>query len=216
MKNRAPLLATTQAFIAHQSSEPTRYNHYFGQPLIQNSATPRGGNELVLRGAGPPYVSEAEVRARTCTYDELRELLAQEDLGNSRFRWEAVLPHLGNQLSAAQLRALGEATSGGSRPPGFYSGLSELAAQAGDRPLAAQLARQSLRLGNKTGWLTAYDGGTRLRALAALRAVEPGAAHQLAFETLTQDALRACLGIRGWKLVVGTWLGLLRKAKPHG
>jgi hypothetical protein len=189
LQNRPALLTTLQVFLAQHSDEPSRYASYFGQPPYPTSRGASASNPLLLRETDPCQLTAAEVLGRATTYDALRELLAQEDVGNSRFHWESVLQQLGNRLSTAQLRALGEATPGGPRQPKFYSTLSELALAAGDQLLAEQLARQSIRLSTETGWLTFYDGGSRLRTFAALRAVAPAAAHQLAFETLTRDAL---------------------------
>ena len=65
----------------------------------------------------------------------------------------------------------------------FYSTLSGLALQLGDRPLAHQLADQAVEASSATGWVKGYDGGTRLRAFEAMKQIEPALAMRRAFST---------------------------------
>ncbi len=183
------LLRAIESFVVTQGQDVASYYPNFVIPPSREGHSTSSGNSLTLL-PDHQQLNEAEVLARVTTYENLRELLVQEDAANSYFDWDKVLEQLSPVLSAAQIQELAASlvhTRRTSRTSLLLSTLSGLALQAGAGALARQLADRAIHTSQATGWVEGYDGGTRLRAFAALKRVNPALAMQRAFDVFGHD-----------------------------
>ncbi|MBT2557992.1 ATP-binding protein [Hymenobacter sp. ISL-91] len=194
-ETRPDLLGVLDDFVTGRGHRTSDYCPAFVRPPAKVPEGRPAGNVLVRQGL--VRLSEAEVLAQAASgYEALVELLGQEDRQNSYFKWAPVLQQQGSRLTREQWAAVAELPPPVNRQAEYYSALSECALAAGDRPLAQRLAHAALQLAGEGGWLRRHDGGSRLQAVAALRALDPAQAASKAFEVFAHDA------------VSGDWAGL--------
>lgn len=193
-EKRPDLLVTLDEFVTSRGHRTVDYYPGFVRPPVKEREGRASGNVLVRQELeGLP---ESEVIAQASGYEELVQLLEQEARKGSYFRWEKVLQRTSNALTAQQVAQLAELQPVNGRKTEFYSALSHIALTKGDRLLAQRLADNALALSGEGGWLTHYDGGSRLKAFAALQALDSTSATSKAFDVFAHDA------------VSGDWAGL--------
>jgi hypothetical protein len=146
------------------------------------------GNELILTPEHR-HVSEEEVITLAGTFDSFLGMVKNEDGANSYFRWDNVLKRIAKNFSLDKLQFLANAYNG-HKGSFYFSALSELASELGDRKMAEELAIKAIEHSSMTGWLTNYDGGSRLRSLNAFAKVDNAKAKALAFEMFADDIVR--------------------------
>lgn len=181
---RAELLTALEEYVASQGHQVTDYVLGFTIPEGKVEEKSKG-NTLTLKDDRD--LNEVEVISRAASYEDLTALLAQERPG-SYFNWDKVVPQLTFSLSAEQVQQLAEHPTS-RRESLFLASLSEIALRIGEPVLARQLAERSIVLAGSGGWTRFYDGGSRLAAFAALRAVAPAEANDRAFVTFEHDVL---------------------------
>ena len=190
-EKRRELLRAIDVFVTTQGQAVTTYYPAFTvPPATRDEQSDGSGNYLKLR-PDHQQMSEAEVLVQVHTYDDLLALLAREDAGNSYFDWARVLEKLAPVLSAGQIQTVADSMTNTRRNSPFYSTLSGLALQLGDRALARQLADRAVEASSATGWVKGYDGGTRLQAFEAMKRIDPAKAMRRAFDVFGHDLANA-------------------------
>lgn len=190
-EKRRELLRAIEDFVAAQGQSATSYYPDFVVPPAARDEQSTGSSNYLKLLPDHQQMSEAEVLAKVNVYEDLEAMLAQEDAGNSYFNWTRVLEQLGPGLNTVQIQALADSMINTRRSSPFYSALSGLALQLGDRPLASQLADRAVQASSETGWVKGYDGGTRLRAFEAMKNIEPALAMKRAFSVFGHDLANA-------------------------
>jgi thymidylate kinase len=181
---RAELLSAVEKFVAAQGQQVSQHVPDFAIP--PGPIEPRGqGNTMPLRDGR--RMDEQEVVALATSYEELTTLLTLE-APDSYFDWHNVLDKLSFQLSVAQLVELAQQPAK-RREAHFLAALSRAALRVKELGLAKQLAERSVAAARADGWTSFSDGGSRLAAFAALRAVAPAEVNRLAFATFEHDVL---------------------------
>ena len=162
---------------------------------FQDFTLPNGGektdsssNELVLK---PDYkrLSENQVLEHIKSYDDFKEMLQNEDKGNSYFNWSKVIDKLEPIISLENIKDIKGFAKITKRESIFYSKMSGIALNKGDSDLAKDLAEKSIELSSESGWVKHYDGGSRIEAFNALKKVDSSKATKKAFEVFSYNVI---------------------------
>ncbi|MFC4163894.1 hypothetical protein ACFOWU_09525 [Epilithonimonas zeae] len=150
--------------------------------------TDSSSNELVLK---PDYkrLSENQVLEQIKSYDDFKEMLQNEDKGNSYFNWSKVIDKLEPIISLDNIKDINGFAKITKRESIFYSKMSEIALNKGDSDLARDLAEKSIELSSESGWVKHYDGGSRIEAFTALKKIDSSAATKKAFEVFSYNVI---------------------------
>jgi hypothetical protein len=151
--------------------------------------SPKSSNELVLK-KNHQLLSEDEVIQKINSYEDLLELVQEEDEANSYFSWSNVLDKVIYLLNSDQIDEISKASKINIRGSEFYSKLSEAALSKDSKELALSLASKSLDLSSSSGWVKYYDGGTRIHAFKALKKIEKTLAIEKAFNVFGHDIVK--------------------------
>ncbi len=145
-------------------------------------------NELVLK---PDYkrLSENQVLEQIKSYDDFKEMLQNEDKGNSYFNWSKVIDKLEPIISLDNIKDINSFAKITKRESIFYSKMSGIALNKGDSDLAKDLAEKSIELSSESGWVKHYDGGSRIEAFNALKKVDSSKATKKAFEVFSYNVI---------------------------
>ncbi|WP_022826295.1 ATP-binding protein [Hymenobacter norwichensis] len=190
-ETRRGLLKEAEDFVTTKGHEITDYYPAFALPAAtsqDDNASP--SNVLTVQ---PEYqkINEVEVLARVSSYDDLLDLLAQEDRANSWFDWSPVLHQLAPALTAEQLSTIADRLQNDHYRGLGYSTLSKLAKQLGNHALGLQLAERAVAASSPTSWMKGHGKGSRLHAFQIMQQFEPVQGRERAFATFTQDLIES-------------------------
>lgn len=185
--NRIYLLKEIDDFFANQNLNIIDYFPDFILPKADEK-TDSSSNELVLK---PNYkrLSENQVLERIKSYDDFKEMLQNEDKGNSYFNWSKVIDKLEPIISLENIKDIKGFAKITKKESIFYSKMSEIALNKGDSDLARDLAEKSIELSSESGWVKHYDGGSRIAAFAALKKIDSSKATKKAFEVFSYNLI---------------------------
>lgn len=190
-ETRRGLLKEVESFVTARGHVMTDFYPVFVLPApTGQDDNPSSSNELTVQ---PEYqkLSEAEVLARVNSYDDLLDLLAQEDRANSWFDWSPVLDQLGPTLTAEQLSTVADRLQNDHYRGLGYSTLSKLAWQLGNHALGLQLAERAVAASSPTSWMKGHGKGSRLHAFQVMQEFEPVQGRERAFAAFTQDLIES-------------------------
>lgn len=139
---------------------------------------------LRLRG-GREMLPEAVIE-RVNSLETFRELFTEED-SDSFFDWEPVIEKLRNHISGDDLFDVAQLITTNSRAAMYLASISEALLRHGDRDRAWLIGEKALASSTRHGWTKWYDGGSRLAAFTALRAVDPVRTKPLLYRQLAED-----------------------------
>ncbi|UUF13120.1 MULTISPECIES: hypothetical protein [Flavobacterium] len=145
------------------------------------------GNELVL--ASYESISEKEVMKKVSDFASFKALLLKENGGNSFFDWSEIIDKLAPSLTIEQIKELSDLEIKNRKESLFFSKLSSIALAKGYRETAFDLAERSLLHTSESGWVKHFDGGTRLNAFGALKAIDEAEGAARAFDFFAHDIL---------------------------
>jgi hypothetical protein len=183
--SRSAYFSDIETFCQEQGVNAKHCYPEFSVPPSKNTEI-KSGSDLVLE----PYKSltESDVLQLVTDYASFRDLFLQESTANSYFNWNRVIDKIAGDLTIEDIEDLvARQKLPGRRPSELFARLSEHALALGSRALAQRLASESLDATNDSGWLEHYDGGTRLKALRALRKIDRDLSATTAFELFAHD-----------------------------
>jgi hypothetical protein len=160
------------------------------EPDHRRSGSSSSSNTLVI---GPDYQSipHREVMARVNTYEEFRDLLKQEDKANSWYNWTEIFRKMESSIDLARIQEIGGIIIGNRKPIELLVLLSEKAHELGDIGLAEQLVNEGIAQSSASGWVTFYDGGSRIKTFTALRKIQGAEGTKKAFDVFGYDLLHS-------------------------
>lgn len=116
----------------------------------------------------------------------LLDLLNRES-EDSYFGWKSIVENLIQNLGSRDVYRLVSAFENKYQSVYIFSILSRRLYAIGDAQGAWELGEKALNMSGSSGWITRYDGGTRIAAFEALANADPTKARHLAYKTLLQD-----------------------------
>ena len=187
--NRIYLLKEIKKFFVTQNLNTIDYFPDFILPNVDKN-NDSSSNELVLK---PDYkrLSENQVLEQIESYEDFKEMLQNEDRGNSYFNWSKVIDKLEPIISLDNIKDINSFPKITKRESIFYSKMSGIALGKGDVDLAKDLAEKSIELSSESGWIKNYDGGSRIEAFNALKKVDPSKAIKKAFEVFSYNVIES-------------------------
>src|SRR5207253_7044269 len=117
--------------------------------------------------------------------DAIRTLVATAR--ESFLPWERVLEPFVRQATNAEVQELAGLFSDSKRSSMVDGLFAQRLATLDRRHESLRMAERAFELTEPSGWYEYLDGGTRLRALEALRAVDRERAQRIGFETLISE-----------------------------
>lgn len=160
------------------------------EPDHRRSNSSSSSNTLVI---SPDYQSmpHNEVMALVNTYEQFRDLLKQEDKANSWYNWTEVFRKIEPSVDFARIQEIRAIITGNQKPIELLVLLSEIAHKQGDVALAEQLVNEGIAQSNASGWITFYDGGSRIKTFAALQKIKGAEGIKKAFDVFSYDLLHS-------------------------
>lgn len=142
-----------------------------------------------IKEFGDPPLTMDMIRELATSLEGVLELLRRET-PNSFFRWGKLVSELITKANKSELGALGDAfrqkgVSGRAWEVDLM--ISRRLLELGDSKGAWSLAERVMHASPAYGWQERYDGGSRLRALETLGAIDRPRAHAVGFEALASD-----------------------------
>ncbi|MCR5890528.1 hypothetical protein LRS06_23120 [Hymenobacter sp. J193] len=188
-ETRRGLLKEVEDFVTAKGHAITDYYPAFALPAPTGQDDNTTSSNMLTVQPNYQKLTEDEVLARVSSYDDLTDLLAQEDYGNSWFDWSPVLHQLAPILTTEQLSTVADRLQNSHYRAAGYSTLSKLARQLDNHTLGLQLAERAVAASSSSGWVKGHDGGSRLHAFQVLQEFEPVQGRERAFTTFTQDLI---------------------------
>lgn len=160
------------------------------EPDHKRSNSSSSSNTLVI---GPDYQSilHKDVMVLVNTYEQFRDLLSQEDKANSSYDWTEVFRKIELSIDLNKIQEISEIISGNRKPIELLILLSEKADELGDSALAEQLVNEGISQSSASGWITFYDGGSRIKTFTALRKIKGVEGIKKAFDVFSYDLLHS-------------------------
>ncbi len=134
---------------------------------------------------GGERLTESEVTERAVSVEAIRTLVATAR--ESFLPWERVLEPFVRQATNAEVQELAGVFGDSKRSSMVYALFAQRLATLDRRHESLRMAAHAFELTEPSGWYEYLDGGTRLRALEALRAVDRDRAQRIGFETLISE-----------------------------
>lgn len=127
-----------------------------------------------------------QVITMVSSVSDLLDLLNRES-EDSSFRWKSIVENLIQNLGSRDVYLLVSAFENKYQSVHILSILSRRLYAIGDAQGAWELGEKALNMSGSLGWITQYDGGTRIAAFEALANADPTKARHLVYKTLLQD-----------------------------
>lgn len=185
-ENRSNLLSEIENFCLINQIKINDYCLGFKVPEKSKKDDSSSSNTLILK-TNHERIDEDEVLKRVGNFKDFKSLIQEEDDANSYFNWSNIFDKIASSLTSIQINEIASTVKKGGRQSDFYSKLSGVAFEAGDKELAESLANKGLELSSESGWIKHYDGGTRINAFAALRKTNFALATNKAFDVFAHD-----------------------------
>jgi hypothetical protein len=184
---RSGLISRVEEFCRSNNFNAAPFAPAYASIRKRGKTSTSSGNELVLE----PYeiIAEKEVVEKVNDFASFKSLLLKENIGNSFFDWSAVIDKVAPLLTSAQIEELSGIVVKKRRESLFFSKLSSIAFSHGYRETATEMAERSLLHTSDSGWVKHYDGGSRLNAFSALKAIDPVEGSARAFDFFAYDIL---------------------------
>ena len=158
------------------------------EPDHRRSDSSSSSNTLVI-GADHQSMLHRDVIALVNNYEQFRDLLKKEDKANSWYNWTEVYKKIESSIDLARIQEISEIIVGNRKPIELLVLLSEKAYELGDSALAEQLVNEGISQSSASGWITFYDGGSRIKTFTALRKIKGAAGIKKAFDVFSYDLL---------------------------
>lgn len=129
-----------------------------------------------------------QVMTMVSSVSALIELLNRES-ADSYFKWKYIVENLIQKIDSRDVYLLVDAFENKYQSAHIFSILSRRLYTIGDAQGAWKLGEKALNISGSLGWITRYDGGTRIAAFEALSNADPIRAHRLVYKTLIQDLI---------------------------
>jgi hypothetical protein len=133
-------------------------------------------------------LTKEQVLDRVSSYLNLKCLIQDEDQDNSYFNWTEAIKKIADILTIEEVKDLAKLKRT-RKESEYFSDLSRLALQLGDRNLAINFANQAIELSSESGWVSNYDGGTRRNAFSALKKIDSIESAKKAFDVFSNDVI---------------------------
>jgi hypothetical protein len=157
----------------------------FGDGFATGDGDDSATNTPITYNIDGEKLTEVEVCERAVSLESIRRLVAAAR--ESFLRWERVLDPFVRRAPYAEIQELVGLFGDSERSSLVYTLFARRLATL-DRPQESlQMAERAFEATEPSGWHEYYDGGTRLRALEALRIVDTDRAQRIGFETLINE-----------------------------
>jgi archaellum biogenesis ATPase FlaH len=186
-EHRPDLLAVLERFLQSCGVSATTLIPDFTIPDRPSHHTENKSSNTLIIGPDYTQVSEEDVLNQVDTFDQFKELLEKEDKANLTFDWTKVFGKVKDSMTAEQVREAAAIVTERRKPTDLLINFSELALELGEKELAKELIEHCVAHASTMGWMTYYDGGSRLKAFKALQKVTGDDGVKVAFEVFTQD-----------------------------
>jgi len=188
-ETRADLLKELEDFVTNKGKEIIDVIPGFYIPEVPEHR--RGGSsENELRFVEDiPKMNELEVLRQVSDYLQFKALFIKEDKANSRFDWRAVLTKIQDSLQVGEIREIAEMLGARRKPIEILTALALRAAYLGEHQLAEVLINRGIAHSSTNGWMSFYDGGSRLKAFEALKLLKGDEGVKKAFEVFGHDVI---------------------------
>lgn len=130
-------------------------------------------------------LTESELIARAVSVEAIRALVVA--IRESFFPWERILEPFVRDATYEQVQELAPSFQSAKRSSMVYALFARRLATLGRRQESARMAEHAFELTEPSGWHKYFDGGTRLRVLEALTAVDRERAQKIGFDTLINE-----------------------------
>lgn len=188
--DRDDLLSNLNIFFSSKGISIQDYIKDFTIPTIKKENTSSYTNTLILK-IDHEKLDEDEVFQLVRDFETFKDIIQKEDSANSDFRWSKVVAKITPSLSLDQIKEFVTFVGYKGKDSVFYANLSSAAFTLGDKELALNLANKSIELTSEAGWVSYYDGGSRIKAFSALKKVLPKQSSNLAFEVFANDIVNS-------------------------
>ena len=125
------------------------------------------------------------------SYEQFRDQLLQEDKANSKYDWTEIFKKVESSIDLDRIQEIREIIKGNRESIDLLILLSERANALGDALLAEHLVEESIAMSSSSGWITFFDGGTRIKSFTALGNIKGSEGIKKAFDVFSYDLLQS-------------------------
>lgn len=152
---------------------------------LLNKDENQGSNSITLTSS--KHLTEKEVIGRIKNFDDFKNILLDEDQDRSYFNWAPVIERTATNFTISDFLEILSLYKKGRRSSFFYAIISKQLLRLGDKDTALKIANKAIDSSSSSGWITHYDGGSRIKAFDALRNISPNECSEKAFITFSND-----------------------------
>jgi hypothetical protein len=192
-EQRPSLLIVLEDFLADKGKNVREIIPGFAIPEKPDHRSTRSSSSSQTLVLSPDHrnISHRDVMAEANTYEQFRDFLRQEDKANSWYDWTEVFTKMETTIDLARIREISGIIAGNRKPIELLCLLGEKAHDLGDNALAEQLINESLAQSSASGWMTFYDGGSRIKTFTAMRKIKGAEGTKKAFDVFSYDLLHS-------------------------